>query len=258
MLRYYDENGLLIPALINQANHYRLYSSDQIETLNRIVFLKEIGLNVAEIKSLLDTWNKDNIKRELLERELDCKRNILKEQEKLLRIKTALLDIKKENLDVNINIVIKSISSYRVIYLRKSVPNYFCEGELWKEFTDCIKREKLNVTDQNESFAIYHDNEYKDNEVDMELCVVTDVKLNHDSKIPCRTTEAVEKAACFMVYGPYENISIAYKEFAYWMEQHPQYKMTGESRQICHKGDWNESNPKDYITELQFPIEICL
>ncbi|MDN9927223.1 MerR family DNA-binding transcriptional regulator, partial [Clostridioides difficile] len=37
MLRYYDETGLLKPAKIDSLTGYRMYSAEQISTLNRII-----------------------------------------------------------------------------------------------------------------------------------------------------------------------------------------------------------------------------
>lgn len=48
MLRYYDETGLLKPAEINKYTGYRMYSIEQIETLNKILFLRDTGFSVAE------------------------------------------------------------------------------------------------------------------------------------------------------------------------------------------------------------------
>ena len=36
------------------------------------------------------------------------------------------------------------------------------------------------------------------------------------------------------IKGPYENISLAYRKFAHWLELHPEYRMGGPKRQICH------------------------
>lgn len=40
MLRYYDEQKLLEPCIIDDSNGYRLYSSKQIEKLNRIIIVR--------------------------------------------------------------------------------------------------------------------------------------------------------------------------------------------------------------------------
>ena len=46
MLRYYDEVGLLKPAKIDSLTNYRLYSTEQVLLLNRIVFLRDLGFSV--------------------------------------------------------------------------------------------------------------------------------------------------------------------------------------------------------------------
>lgn len=58
-----------------------------------------------------------------------------------------------------------------------------------------------------------------------------------------------------MVYGPYENISPTYKSFVHWLEENNQYEITGISRQVCHKGPWNETDPNKYLTEIQISVK---
>ena len=63
---------------------------------------------------------------------------------------------------------------------------------------------------------------------------------------------------CTMVYGDFSNISYAYRSFAKWLQENSQYKMKGSSRQIVHRGPWNEENPENYLTEIQIPLENLL
>ena len=49
MLRYYDEVGLLTPAEVDKWTGHRLYSVKQIPRLNKILYLRDSGLNVSEI-----------------------------------------------------------------------------------------------------------------------------------------------------------------------------------------------------------------
>ena len=52
-LRYYDEIGLLEP-LRNEANQYRVYSTDHVDRLQQIMFFKQLGISLGEIRLLLD------------------------------------------------------------------------------------------------------------------------------------------------------------------------------------------------------------
>lgn len=53
-LRIYHEEGLLVPAFINEENGYHYYEESQLETLERIRRLRKIGLSLYEIKQVLE------------------------------------------------------------------------------------------------------------------------------------------------------------------------------------------------------------
>ena len=51
-LRYYDEIGLLKPAKVASSG-YRIYGQEQVDTLQQILFYKELDFSLEEIKKLL-------------------------------------------------------------------------------------------------------------------------------------------------------------------------------------------------------------
>lgn len=51
-IRYYDEMGILKPARINSSG-YRIYGSKEIDTLQQILFYKELGLSLDQIKEII-------------------------------------------------------------------------------------------------------------------------------------------------------------------------------------------------------------
>jgi len=52
-LHHYDQVGLLVPEAYSEAG-YRQYSEGQLERLQQIMFFKEIGFSLQEIKAILD------------------------------------------------------------------------------------------------------------------------------------------------------------------------------------------------------------
>lgn len=56
-LRYYDEIDLFKPNYINKENKYRYYTIDQFEYLNTIIYLKDLGVPLKEIKSAIEDAN---------------------------------------------------------------------------------------------------------------------------------------------------------------------------------------------------------
>ena len=255
MLRYYDENNLLKPAQTDPFTGYRLYSVEQIPRLQKIIFLRDVGYTVAEIGAALKNWSGDFMADQLKSKQIEVQQLLEQEQEKLSRIKTALDSIKKDEIGIHYNFIIKQIPSYPVISLRRVIANYFCEGLLWKELAELTNERKIELPVTEQCFAVYHDNEFKEADVDVEVCMVVTKAVAVDEPLCFQNTEAVAMMACTMVYGPYENISGAFRSLAYWLTGHAGYRMKGKNRQICHRGPWNEENPAHYLTEIQIELE---
>ena len=57
-LRYYDSIGLLKPACVNEAG-YRLYGEREVDLLQQILFYRERGMDLKEIRDILYTENFD-------------------------------------------------------------------------------------------------------------------------------------------------------------------------------------------------------
>ncbi|WP_315114033.1 TipAS antibiotic-recognition domain-containing protein [Clostridium intestinale] len=78
MLHYYDEIGLLKPTLTTEAK-YRLYDDEALETLQQILFFKELDIPLKEVKKLIDNPRFDKSK-------------VLENQKKLLILKRNRLN----------------------------------------------------------------------------------------------------------------------------------------------------------------------
>lgn len=256
MLRYYDETGLLKPAETDKFTGYRLYSVDQIPILHRIIFLRDSGFQVSEIATALKNWDRDFIMEELRSKQKEIQASIKEELERVAKIDSAIKDLNKEQLAIYCNISLKKIQSYAALTLRKIIPDYIAEGTLWAELGEQMEREKIRLPQNTLNFAIYHDLDYKEADVDVEVCTVLPEPAAHRDSALFRETEEVETMACFMVYGSFENIGPAFESFARWLSENDRYKMAGQNRQIVHRGPWNEKDPEKYLTEIQIPVEI--
>ncbi|WP_446898918.1 MerR family transcriptional regulator [Clostridium sp. LBM24168] len=53
-LRYYDEIGILKPARINSSG-YRIYGEKEVDRLQQILFYREFGIKLDDIKSIIDS-----------------------------------------------------------------------------------------------------------------------------------------------------------------------------------------------------------
>ncbi|WP_064094057.1 MerR family transcriptional regulator [Rossellomorea aquimaris] len=84
-LRYYDEIGMLKPARTSSSG-YRIYGQDEVDRLQQILFYKELGVGLEEIKRILDDPDFDETKA-LLEH-----RKKLKEKREQLELLIANVD----------------------------------------------------------------------------------------------------------------------------------------------------------------------
>ena len=60
-LRYYDEINLLKPCRINSSG-YRIYGEAQIDTLQQILFYRELGIGLSEISTIIHSPSFDRLK----------------------------------------------------------------------------------------------------------------------------------------------------------------------------------------------------
>ncbi len=76
-LHHYDDIGLLTPDDLTEAG-YRLYSDDNLATLQQILFFRELGFSLKKIKELLDspTFNRQDA--------FEMQRNMLVDKRKQL------------------------------------------------------------------------------------------------------------------------------------------------------------------------------
>lgn len=253
MLRYYDETGLLKPAEVDPWTGHRMYSAGQIPRLNRILYLRDSGFQVSEIALALQMDDRSLLEA-LDQKQSEIIQTIQREQEKLQKIAIAKREIQGCKGKLHCNISIKAIPECQVLSLRRIAPTYYSEGVLWKELSAFAREQKIEIS--HHTFSVYHDTEYKEQDVDIELCAPVDRPGSDIAPFRFRTVEPVSAMACTFVYGDFSNIKGAYIAFAQWMQKNSKYRMSSPMRQIVHRGMWNESDPANYLTEIQIPLEL--
>ena len=85
-LIFYDKKGLLKPYEVNSETGYRYYSLDEFAVLDIIIFLKDIGVSLDDIKMYLSNRNIEKV-----EEFLNEQRNVVNEKiEKLKAVRTKI------------------------------------------------------------------------------------------------------------------------------------------------------------------------
>jgi len=107
-IRYYEREGVLPPAM-RGANNYRLYSAAQVNRLRFIRRVRDMGLTLAEIRTLLamvenDDYNCAEIKA-LGERHLAEVRSRIDELRRLERVFSDLVNRCRGSRNINCGII---------------------------------------------------------------------------------------------------------------------------------------------------------
>ena len=107
-LHYYDEIGLLKPSIVTEAK-YRQYTDDDLSRLQEILFFREVGFALKEIKELLNSPNYNRSEA------LKCHLVILEAQKERIE---ALIEIVKEEICGTKEISFSAFSNEKIIDLQ--------------------------------------------------------------------------------------------------------------------------------------------
>lgn len=255
MLRYYDNQGLLKPSYIDPATGYRMYSAEQVPELQKIVLLRDLNFGVADTMQLLQNWNDSCLTQSLYDKIKDIEEVINTEKKRIEQIRSAIAHIEADKFDQYYNVTIKSIPPYPVLSLRRKVNSHFDEGMLWSELMDFVHQEHIEFDRSSQNgIAIYHDEEHMDSCVDIEVCLIVKRLGKGKGAFAYRKLENIDKMACMMVYGPYENLAGAYCSFTDWLDKNQPNAMGNPFRQVTIIDHEDTDNPEEYLTEIQIPL----
>jgi DNA-binding transcriptional MerR regulator len=125
MLRHYDATGLLRPAHVDPDSGYRFYTVDQLQRLNRLIALKDLGFKLDRVKTILDEQvGVEELKGMLRLRREELEAQISDDARRLARVEARLRSIEREGLMTTPDVTIKSIPSVRVAELSGTVGSW--------------------------------------------------------------------------------------------------------------------------------------
>lgn len=248
-LRYYDKLDILKPETDEQ-NKYRYYDLRSIFKLSRVLFFKNIGVSLNEIKTYMEKKNSDNLLN-LLKRkneEVDDKINQLMNLKNRITTKLMLL----ENYENDLNkIRIVNIKERHGIFLDiTSSQNAYEVKEAFKNSGDFLKKSSWLVEGQVYTslskshmdqgifnlFKYFFEIDSIDDEVKKRLVVLP--KCDY---------------ACLTVLGPYSDMVLHYQTLVDWIHSNG-YEIIGDSIEKNIIDDDFADSESEYVSEIQIPI----
>lgn len=153
-LRYYGQEGLLVPDYIDEETGYRYYNAGKLSDCYRIIMLKGLGFSLGEIKELL-SLPKENFSRLIQAKEDELLRLKAQTEERLHLLRTFNLTV-KENASMY-DIIIRKSDNIRLAYRRTIVSRKEEYGTLLAEMRrlvpDSISGSRTVIIDYETEFV---------------------------------------------------------------------------------------------------------
>jgi effector-binding domain-containing protein len=253
-LHYYDEIGLLKPVKVDRFTGYRYYSADQLPRLNYIITLKNMGLSLEEIATLINNDLTPHQMRDVfILKKAELQQRVSEEQTRLEQVEKLLIQIEKEGAMPDYQVVIKKVEPQIFASIRTILPTYGDVGPLYEELFKHLYSHGITIP-AGPTMFICHDPEYKEKDVDVEAGVPISKSIPDVGRVKVYELPGLEQAACTIYKGPYEGISDAYSALMAWIESNG-YQITGPDRELYLTSPADTQDPAEYVTEIQFPVK---
>lgn len=245
-LRFYEKEGLLVPAAIDEWTGYRLYETAQLETAAKIKSYRQLGLTIAEIKEIFA--GKDV--RRVLEAKAENLRRLRAETERQLSVIHFLL----EEQTMNYQVTVKEIPEM-IVYSAETVLKRYSDSMQWIPSVGqaCLQLNPgMKCAQPPYEFCEYLDGEYRETDIRIRHSeAVTDFGVGN-AQISFRI---LPPAKVLSIYhrGAYDRIGQAYAFIMEYAEKNG-YQAAGLARESYIDGIWNKENVEDWLTEIQLPI----
>ncbi len=249
-LRYYDEIGLLKPAYIDDFTGYRYYTSDQLPVLHQILALRQMGFSMEEIIDIRKGIPMDR----LLQLKKEQLLNAIADSTKKLAQVEHYLHTNQGDFYMDYNIIIKELPEVIVASMRRVVSGYNDFFTIVPPMGEEMERLGCVCAVPEYCFNIYHDGEYKEENIDVEVCEAVVEAREESDMVKFRHIDYVPEAACVLHRGPYSTLGNAYGAITRWMEDNG-YESLDHPRESFFDGIWNKDTEDEWLTEVQFPIK---
>lgn len=248
-LRYYHDEGLLVPKFVDPETGYRYYEQSQIETARAIIYLRSLEFPLSEIKELLKPGGEHDLLA-VLERQQAAIKKRIRQLRKAVKSLDQFIIEERENQTMAqiVEHVQEKVVEPMVVAGIRTKGRYSDCGRLFGQLGRGFGRHICG-----RPMLLHYDSEYRENDADFEACM------------PIRKTKAVEgvsvrelpggRCVSLVHRGPYEQLGRSYAHVFQYVNDH-KYKALSPTREVYIKcaGMFFKGNPKNYLTEIQILV----
>lgn len=245
-LRFYEEQGLLMPALIHSENGYRYYTLSQMAVIHQITALKMAGFTLEEIVRINSGADEEAVllkkKSELLAKISDLTRQI------------AIVDgyLSKKKTCLSAPVLIKTIPETTVAFMRTRLESYDGLFDRMPEMGALMEKAGCVCARPEYCFTNYLEPGYKDGDILVEICESVMEAKQEIGDLRFKTLPEIQ-AACVFHKGSYRTFSESYETVLRYIEENG-YEIAGEIRESYIDGVWNKDDESEWLSEIQVPV----
>jgi DNA-binding transcriptional MerR regulator len=255
MLRHYDAIGLLRPADVDPGSGYRYYDAPQLQRLNRVIALKELGFKLQQVQSILDVEvSVEELHGMLRLRRAQLEAQIAADANRLGRVEARLRAIESEGHMKTQDVVLKGVAPVRLAELTEVAASYEPDaiGPVIQPLYEELER-RLNearITPVGPPVAYYEPAGESAEAVRVHagMPVEENGAAGHDLAIVA--LPPIESAATLLHRGAMDNVDGSYQTLAHWIEENG-YRTDGFHREVYLECP---AVREDWVTELQVAV----
>lgn len=254
MLRHYDEIGLIVPEYTDRFTGYRYYNATQLIVAGKVQLYKSLGFSLESIIKILKNENDKQFIEDYFkvrEIELSEQKTALNRQMTMFYNMLERVERNMENIKytaVQKNIPARVVASYRGI-----IPAYNAEGMLWGVLMEEVAEQNIKQTANPLTCAIFHDQEYKESNVDVEVCIDVEGQPREADTIKVYLMPSKDVVSVTFK-GSYDQTNAVTQVIAQYIEDN-KLEMDGPMFNIYHISPYETSNPDEFVTESCYVIK---
>ena len=254
MLRHYDEIGLLVPKSTDGFTGYRYYAESQLPAAGRIAALRDMGFGLAAIGEIVKRYDDPKALAAFLSvRKAEVKAEAEEVQRRLLRLEKAVTRLRKDEMVMKYDTILKELPERYVASVRQVISAYEDEGMLWGILMGETASLKLQDTNPSYTLAIFHDKEYKDANVDVEVQKSVKGSYPNTEHVTFKKEPAVLVASA-TYKGSYAQMNAINEAVAGWVQKNA-FEFVGPAFNIYHVSPHETQDPDEYVTEVCYPVK---
>lgn len=245
-LRYYDEQGLLTPAHIDEKNGYRYYTLSQAADLHQILALKEAGFTLDDIREVRGEIKIDDF---LAEKKAEILNEIASLTSKLALIESYA---NRGNERLSTPVMVRKIPEVMVAAMQKRIESYDALFDIMPQMGAEMERLGCKCTEPEYCFTHYLEPGYKDEQILIEVCEAVTEKKQNSETVKFQSFPEIE-AACIFHKGSYDKFPETYEIILKYIEDNG-YEICGNIREKYIDGVWNKDSEEEWLSEIQIPV----